>query len=116
MCGNGNRPSLTQSCDSTAATLASCMAGSGITNFLGGFLSALGVVGGSLAHVNPTFVFGELVVTNYCGNAHEFGQAVLRSLAQQGYAQGYKVCIYAYVCVYAYVCMCVLILRCSMGF
>ncbi|CAM9775046.1 unnamed protein product, partial [Phaeothamnion confervicola] len=63
----------------------------GLAVFGGGFLTALSVVGSSMAHVNPTFVFDELLVTHYFGNAVEFARMVVAALAQQGVAQGYKV-------------------------
>ena len=45
----------------------------------------------SIAHVNPTFVFDELVVTHYCGSAGGLSGLVLSALTQQAVAQGYKV-------------------------
>ncbi|CAN0097685.1 unnamed protein product, partial [Discosporangium mesarthrocarpum] len=45
----------------------------------------------SLAHVNPIFVFDELVVTHYCGSMEGFCRMVVSALAQQAVAQGYKV-------------------------
>lgn len=45
----------------------------------------------SIAHVNPTFVFDELVVTHYCGSAGGLTGLVVTALTQQAVAQGYKV-------------------------
>jgi hypothetical protein len=47
-------------------------------------------VGGSIAHMRPTFVFSELIVTHYFGNALDFVMAVAAAIAQQGVAQSYK--------------------------
>lgn len=59
----------------------------------GSFLSAIGVLGGTLARVNPVFVFDELVVAHYFGGSREFASSVVRGLVQQGVAQSYKVCM-----------------------
>lgn len=45
----------------------------------------------SIAHVNPTFVFDELVVTHYCGGLRGLIALVVTALANQAVAQGYKV-------------------------
>lgn len=45
----------------------------------------------SIAHVNPTFVFDELVVTQYCGSVGGLTGLVVSALTQQAVAQGYKV-------------------------
>jgi hypothetical protein len=64
----------------------------GLAALCGSLMSAVGVLGGTLAHVSPTFVFDELVCLHFFGNAGQFRRAVVRSLTQQGIAQGYKVC------------------------
>ncbi|CAN0032080.1 unnamed protein product, partial [Ectocarpus fasciculatus] len=63
----------------------------GLTVLGGGFLTVLSVLGSSIAHVNPTFVFDELVVTHYCGSAGGLTGLVVTALTQQAVAQGYKV-------------------------
>lgn len=45
----------------------------------------------SIAHVNPTFVFDEMIVTHYCGGLRGLVSLVLAALTQQAVAQGYKV-------------------------
>ncbi|CAM9781663.1 unnamed protein product, partial [Choristocarpus tenellus] len=45
----------------------------------------------SIAHVNPTFVFDEMVVSHYCGSLEGFLYTVVSALVQQAVAQGYKV-------------------------
>lgn len=45
----------------------------------------------SIAHVNPTFVFDELVVTHYCGSIGGLSGLVVTAITQQAVAQGYKV-------------------------
>lgn len=41
--------------------------------------------------MNPTFVFDELVVTQYCGSVGGLTGLVVSALTQQAVAQGYKV-------------------------
>jgi hypothetical protein len=70
------------------------LAAGGLAALGGSLMSAVGVLGGTLAHVSPTFVFDELVCLHFFGNAGQFRRAVVRSLTQQGIAQGYKVWCY----------------------
>ncbi|KAG5175783.1 hypothetical protein JKP88DRAFT_351402 [Tribonema minus] len=65
-------------------------AAGGLAVLGGSFLSAVGVLGGTLARISPTFVFDELLVTHYFGSARELAAALARGLVQQGVAQGYK--------------------------
>ncbi|CAM9838191.1 unnamed protein product [Scytosiphon promiscuus] len=63
----------------------------GLTVLSGSFLTVLSVLGSSIAHVNPTFVFDELVVTHYCGSIGGLSGLVVTAITQQAVAQGYKV-------------------------
>ncbi|CAM9638267.1 unnamed protein product [Chrysoparadoxa australica] len=63
----------------------------GLAYLGGGFLSAVSVVGSSLAHVSPSFTFDELLVQHYFGSAEEFLKLLLMVLKQQAVAQGYKI-------------------------
>ena len=51
----------------------------------------LGVIGSSVAHINQTFRFNELIVRHSFGPRYDLGRSIVMSLAKQGAAQGYKV-------------------------
>jgi len=63
----------------------------GVQLFGGTLWSMLAVVGGSVAHVSPTFIFNELIVRHSFGPGRDLAKAVAQSLFRQGAAQGYKV-------------------------
>jgi hypothetical protein len=63
----------------------------GVALFGGTLFGMLAVVGGSVAHVSPTFTFQELIVRHSFGQERDLAKAMALSLFRQGAAQGYKV-------------------------
>ena len=84
--GTTHRPWLaTPGCSPTVPAAAQ------VVLFGGTLWSMLAVVGGSVAHVSPTFVFQELIVRHSFGQQRELARSIALSLFRQGAAQGYKV-------------------------
>ena len=63
----------------------------GVALFGGTLFSMLAVMGGSVAHVSPTFMFQELIVRHSFGQQRDLAKSIALSLFRQGAAQGYKV-------------------------